>query len=296
MNEKIDFLDFQRQMKDQFGVAEPDVERFKRVHILTFFNTPDGKIMARLPGGGVVFRHNEGGMQIGTGETWICELLEKKTTFFAIGLQKLDAKFFFDLRADQVDRLADVIWRDNQSILEPRFEEMYRKSLEDALNVRLQDSKKREEDALAKVKELEQDLEAVSAKNRMVIAKLEEELKEAKERAQKQIATAAPEPSSPALPMPVNLRPHIRRVSADELYSEDFRQRNYFVHVSADQGLMTIRPHDQGNVVCLDRRITLVGLSLISPFSGPVDMPAEYDPRYGGYVVSLKYIPTSDEL
>lgn len=295
MTEKIDFLDFQKQMQDQYGVDEADVARLKKVHIITFFTSADGKTMARLPRGGVVFRHNEGGMQINSGETWVCEIIERGTVFFAIGLLKLDAKFFFDLRADQVDRLAEVIWQDNQSILEPRFEEMYRQKLEDALNVRLQDSKRREEEALAKVKELEAEIEVIGARNRMLITKLEQELKGAGERTWEQVA-AAPEPLSPALPASVGLRPKVRRVSADELFSEDFRRRSYFVHVSADQGLLTIRPHDQGNVMCLDRRITLLGLSLISPFSGPVDLPAEYDPKYGGYVVSLKYIPSSGEM
>lgn len=134
MSERIDFLDFQKNMQEEYGVTASDMDRLKKVQVLTFFSsTEDGKVMARLPGGGVVFRHKDGGMHINPGETWVCELLERGTTFFAIGVLKIDAKFFFDLRSDQIDIVAARIWEDNQSILEPRFEEMYRKTLDDAV-------------------------------------------------------------------------------------------------------------------------------------------------------------------
>ena len=294
MSDRIDFFEFQRMFQEEHGITDADMDRLKKVQVLSFFTSEEsGTVMARLPGGGVVFRHKDGGMQINPGETWVCELLERGTTFFAIGMLKLDAKFFFDLRADQVDVLADLIWKDNQSILEPRFEEMYRKTLEETLNARLLESKRREDEALAKVEELRDEIEAISAKNNMVVTALERKLAELKESAMR---APSPEPERSTVSGPqfsIELNPRIRRVGPDELYSEDFRHRNYFVHLSADQSMLTIRPHDRGNVVCLDNRITLSGLGLISPYGGPADMPAEYSPKYGGYVVYLKYIPST---
>ncbi len=292
MSERMDFLDFQRRMQEEYGITDTDMERLKKVHVLTFFTTEGGDVMAKLPGGGVVFRHKDGGQHIDAGETWVCEVLEKGTTFFAIGVLRIDAKFFFDLRSDQVDVLADIIWKENQSILEPRFEEMYRNKLEETLNARLLESKKREEEALAKIEELKAEIDANNTRHKMVISALEKELTELRESV-RLTPSEDNAPPAPAFPFSMELNPRIRRVSADELYSEDFRHRNYFVHLSGDHSILTIRPHDRGNVVCIDNRITLCGLSLVSPYGGPADMPAEYNPKYGGYVVYLKYIPST---
>ena len=296
MSEKKNFLDFQKEMHEEYGVSYSDMDRLKKVQVLTFFTSDeDGKVMARMPGGGIVFRHKDGGTHINPGETWVCELLERGTTFFAIGVLKLDAKFFFDLRSDQVDVIADKIWEDNQSVLEPRFEEMYRKKAEDTLNTRLLESKKREDEALATVEDLKAEIEATGTRNKMVVVALEKELAELKESA---LRTPTPELDRTVVsgsPFSIEMTPRIRRVGADELYSEDFRHRHYFVHLSADRSMLTIRPHDRGNIVCLDNRITLCGLGLISPYGGPADMPAEYNPKYGGYVVYLKYIPSNSQ-
>ena len=296
MSDRIDFLDFQKRMQEEYGITDVDMNRLKRVQVLTFFSSlADGKVMAKLSGGGVVFRHRDGGMHINPGETWVCELQQRGTTFFAVGILRLDAKFFFDLRSDQVDVLADIIWKDNQSILEPRFEEMYRKTLEETLNARLLESKKREEEAMTIAEELRDEIDAINARNKMVVTALEKELSYLRESARHAPAEDAA-PIAATSPFSMELNPRIRRVSADELYSEDFHHRNYFVHLSADQSILTIRPHDRGNIVCLDNRITLSGLGLISPYGGPADMPAEYNPRYGGYVVYLKYVPSTSHI
>lgn len=296
MSERIDFLDFQMKMREEYGVTDADMDRLKKVQVLSFFTSDDsGTVMAKLSGGGIVFRHKDGGMHINPGETWVCELLERGTTFFAIGVLRLDAKFFFDLRADQVDIIADHIWKENQSILEPRFEERYRKKLEETLNARLLESKNREDEALATVDELKAEIEAINTRNKMVVSALEKELSELKEGGHRAPAPKSEQSDVPASPFSMELNPRIRRVGADELYSDDFRHRNYFVHLSADQSMLTIRPHDRGNVVCLDNRITLSGLGLISPYGGPADMPAEYNPKYGGYIVYLKYIPSTSQ-
>jgi len=290
MNDKVDFLDFQKKFQEQYGIIDQDMAKIRKIHILTFRTAEDGRILSRLSTGGIVFRHKETGMNINSGETWVCEVIERNTTFFATGLLKLDAKFFFDLRSDQVEELASIVWEKNRSILEPRFEEMYLAQMREKLDEKLSESKKREEEANSRVEELKREIEALNIKNKMVIAAMESELAALKEK--KTTETHAP-PSESQVNIEeryfANVHPKIRRIGPDEIFSEDFRHRNYFVHISADQSAMTIRPHDQGTVVCVDKKITLNGLGIISPYSGPTDMPAEYNPKYGAYLVMIKY-------
>lgn len=118
----------------------------------------------------------------------------------------------------------------------------------------------------------------------MVLASLEKELAVAKARTIVQIP-ATNEIASSLQIVPVNLNLRVRRVSPDELYCEGFRHRNYFVHLSADQSILVIRPYERGNVVCPDKRIKLNGLGLISPYRGPSDMPCEYNPN----MVAISY-------
>jgi hypothetical protein len=129
----------------------------------------------------------------------------------------------------------------------------------------------------------------------MVVASLEQEIAELKSNpAQGEDGRSGPtnpERYPTSFPFLAPGPAHIRRIDGDTLFSDDFVHRNYFVHVSSNQTVMTIRPHVEGNVLCIDKRIQLNGLSLISPYGGPTDVPAEYNPKYGGFLVMLKYSP-----
>ena len=288
MSERMDFLDFQRRMQEEYGITDTDMERLKKVHVLTFFTTEGATGWPSCPGG-VVFRHKDGGQHIDAGETWVCEVLEKGTTFFAIGVLRIDAVLLRPSvgpgRCSRGHHLEGEPEHAGAS-----FREMYRNKLEETLNARLLESKKREEEALAKIEELKAEIDANNTRHKMVIS-----VGEGADGTEESVRLTPSEDNAPApaFPFSMELNPRIRRVSADELYSEDFRHRNYFVHLSGDHSILTIRPHDRGNVVCIDNRITLCGLSLVSPYGGPADMPAEYNPKYGGYVVYLKYIPST---
>jgi len=308
--EKVNILEMQRAFQEQStfqeqnGIPDQDMDaKIKKARILTFYESTNPSnnepaIMARL-GTGVVFRHREGGLQIQPGETWVCEILERGTTRFAIGLLKLDAKAFFDLRSDQVDEMARVIWEGNRHVLEPRLEEMYRKRMEETFGEKLRKEmeahNKKQAELTEQVEGLRSQLEAEKLSSKRIQTSLEKELEEEKAKKSKggksQTATA-----ETWLGMPSEaVVPQVRRVSADELYSEAFlNSRRYLVHVSADRGLLTVRQSDRGTVECLDHRITLHGLGLITPYSEPIDVPAEYDPKYGGYRIWLKHIPRAD--
>lgn len=137
MVERINLLDMQKntvnlqELQRQYGLSDGSRKQLESVQILTFRQAEDDKtkIFAKFLSGGIAFRHKEGGLIINSGETWIVELSQKGSTFFAKGLAKLDSQFFFDLRHDQVDLIADTIWKNHRSLLEPMLEERYKETL-----------------------------------------------------------------------------------------------------------------------------------------------------------------------
>jgi hypothetical protein len=281
----MDLLEFQRKFQEQYGIIDEDVGKISKAHILTFWKDEEGRILSKLKGGGIVFRHRDGGQQINEGETWVCELLERNTTFFAIGVVRLDAKAFYDLRADQVDHLADVIWEKNSAMLEPRFETRYLETLNKKVEERAAEAKRKAEEETARAESLRKQMEAMEIRHKMELSAVEAALEDARKQAARQEKVHAP-PSAEI--GGANLHPKVRRIGPDQVQSEDFTSRRYFVHVSVDRNTMTIRPHEKGSVLCADGVLSLAGLGLVSSYNGPTDLPAEYSPAYGGYLVLLK--------
>jgi hypothetical protein len=151
---------------------------------------------------------------------------------------------------------------------------------------RAAEAKRRAEEETARAEGLRKQLEALEMKHKMEIGALEKELDEAK----RQVTQRSPPQSNIQNAEGVNLHPKVRRIGPDQLQSDDFVARRYFVHVSADRNRMTIRPHEAGSVVCVNGCLSLSSLGLVSSYDGPTDLPAEYSPAYGGYLVCLKSI------
>lgn len=288
MDKKMDLLEMQKKYQEQYGIIDEEMGRVSKAHILTFWKGDDGRPLSKLPRGGIVFPHREGGMQISEGETWVCEVLERNTTFFAIGLVRFDATAFFDLRSDQIDRIADLIWEKNQNMLEPRFETKYLDVLNRKVEERAGEARKKAEEEIARAEGLRKQIEALELKHKMETNALEKELQETKAAQVRQPALEQSGHLGPDVVQGTNLHPKVRRISPDQVQSEDFRDRRYFVHVSVDRNIMTIRPHEEGNVLCADGCLTMAGLGLLSSYNGPTDLSAEYSPKYGGYLVVLK--------
>jgi type I site-specific restriction-modification system R (restriction) subunit len=308
MVERINLLDMQKQavnlqeLQRQYGLSDASRKQLESVQILTFRQAEEDKtkIFAKLPGGGIAFRHKEGGMIINSGETWIVELSQKGSTFFAKGLARLDSQFFFDLRFDQVDLIADTIWKNNRTLLEPMLEERYKKTLYAEIENEIKSKSDRKlKEKTEEINQFKEQLELIKKKYDKAISALKE-TKTINTKHIKQKKETKNENSAPAQTIEryeseefIVRAPRIRRVQPDVLESQDFKHQHYYVHVSSDQSIMTIRPHDKGNILCTNKRITLRGLSLISSYGGPADFPAEYNPKYGGYLVYLKYIPST---
>jgi len=79
----------------------------------------------------------------------------------------------------------------------------------------------------------------------------------------------------------------VRRDGPDSISSDSFDKSRYFVHLSADHRVIIVRPHNEGDVVCMDNTIVLAGLSLVSTFNGPYEMVSEYNYSYGGILIYL---------
>ena len=82
MNKKVDLIDFQRKFREEYGLELEDreMEKIRDAHILTFWDSDEGEdqIMSKLPSGGIVFRHKDGGMKIRSGETWFCDVIDNR--------------------------------------------------------------------------------------------------------------------------------------------------------------------------------------------------------------------------
>ena len=308
MVERINLLDMQKntvnlqELQRQYGLSDGSRKQLESVQILTFRQAEDDKtkIFAKLPSGGIAFRHKEGGMVINSGETWIVELSQKGSTFFAKGLARLDSQFFFDLRYDQVDLIADTIWKNHRSLLEPMLEERYKKTLYGEIENEIKSKSDRKmKETTEEMNQIKEQLEVFKKKYNKAISALKEtktistkHIKQKKEtKTDNSVHSQTNEVFEPEEFVVRN--PRIRRVQPDVLECQDFNHQHYYVHVSSDQSIMTIRPHDKVNILCTNKRITLRGLSLISSYGGPADFPAEYNPKYGGYLVYLKYVPST---
>ncbi len=305
MPEKKDLLDLQKEnltsseLQSQYNITKQEAQRIQDIQLLTFYQSDKNKIVAKSPSAGFVLRHKEGGNQINPGETWFVELERHDTYCFAKPIEKVDARFFFDLRVDQIETITDIIFSKHKTIIEPtleeRIKEEIRHEIEEEYNKQLKNDTKHLED---KNRILEKELKTIKIKHQKALDALEkanqqktqitpQKNKDVKENLSHQIATYFPSEYQ-------DLK--IRRIQPDMLESESFTKPNYFVHISSDQTLMIIRPHAQGNILCTDNKIALKGLGLITEYGGPEDLVCRYNSRYGGFEVNLKYRPSTSQF
>ncbi|MDR3282273.1 MAG: hypothetical protein LBS92_01510 [Candidatus Methanoplasma sp.] len=284
---KVDFRDFIAQLNNQFGTTEGDWNQLAKTAIVTFeYDDKRDNISGKYKGV-PVFRHREYENTILAGETWICKLDGSHDNYhFATPVQKVDASFLFELKKDQIDEIAETVWKNHEGAIRPSLEERYHDMMIENVSKAVEDAKsgfKAEVDDLnAKIRTLEQR----DAESKQIIASLEEKAKAVPVYPVKITPGGMPQ----MLPSVQTLAPvsSVRRTSPDAMQSEFFTQSRYFIHVSADHRIIVIRPHAEGNVVCMDNTITLEGLSIISSFNEPYDMVSEYSSEYGGLLVHLK--------
>jgi hypothetical protein len=276
------FMDWVAEASEKFGLTEEDWKELKKAAILTFVEEGD-KIKSTY-NGAHVFRHRDSESTIKGGETWICSLDDKKTYFFAKGLQRVDSSFMFELKKDQVDEMASMTWEKYRHILEPGLEEKYKEVMLKNIAQAVEEKSQEYEDRIKTLNESIRLLEQKDTENTNIISSLHEKLNAA-ESGKKATPVTDDAYGIPEYRPPVTAA--VRRDAPDTISSESFNKSRYFVHLSADHRVIVIRAHEQGNVVCMNNTIILEGLSLISSFTKPYDMISEYDHARGGIRIHL---------
>lgn len=298
----MDFYDFVRENNQKYGTTDDDWEPYKKTAIVRFETDDRGTVLGRV-NGKVVFRHSTS-MEIQSGETWIVNLVENPNSgknYFAKPVMKLDSKFMFDLRKDQLDLVADHLWREQRSVLEPMFEERYKETIEQRIADATEDVKRKMEERMTEMASAVEDMKTRSEEDASVISSLEDKIEELNRMLEvKETELKDAKVNVKAVTTTVQngdvfeqrdfsgKEVEVVRTGPDSISSKSFKKARYFVNLSADHRFLLVRPDNTANVLCVDRTIVLAGLSEISPFEGEGPMPAEYSRKYEGYIVYLK--------
>jgi len=281
----MDFNDFLTEYSEKYGLTEEDWSSFRKNAILTFLEEDNGKVIARFRGV-PVFRHRDSEKEISPGDTWICSLdTSRENYYFAKGLKKIDAAFMYELKKDQIEEIANAVWNAQRHVIEPLLEDKYKAVMEKQLIMAVGDTRATYEEQINTMKENMHQLEQRVAENKQIISSLQEQRETAnnKEERMKEVPPG-PEHMNDLLGVRDT---HVRREGPDTISSPFFNRSRYFVHLSADHRLLTIRPHESGNVICMNNTMVLAGLNLVSPFEGPHEMVSEYSPQYGALKIYL---------
>ena len=281
----MEFNQWIAEANEKYGLNDEDWEDVKNTAVLTFLTDDSGKISSMYKGIRV-YRHYDSERIIMPGETWICSLVSKQTyNYFARGLQRIDSSFMFELKKDQKDAIASGIWEKHKNTIEPLLEEKYKDILNKNIAQAVADTKKECETVVKGLQDAVRSLEQKDAENKNIIMSLHEKL-DAVEAKKGSTPIADLIPNTPFYMTPL-ISVSVWRDGPDSLSSELFNKSRYFVHLSADQRIIAVRPHDEGNVVCMNNTLVLEGLSLISSYSGPQEMVSEYNHIFGGIQIYL---------
>lgn len=269
-----------------YNLEDSDFNPYVKNKILKFRVDSKGNVSANYLGK-PVFQDRNSDDDFKPGETWICKVdMSRDNYYFAKSIAKVDGSFFYDLNRDQMEELAETVLKNHRDMIEPLLEEKYKNVMVERISDAVME---KEAELVEQINELEahvNELEKKDVENRQIISSLQNKLDTCEAMGAKRSVSETVSPSADVFTGGVPVV-HITRDNPDELTSEQFNRPRYFAHFSADQRILLIRPHDEGNVVCMDNRIQLLGLSKISSFDGPVEMVAEYAPEYGGFVVRL---------
>ncbi|MCL2550142.1 MAG: hypothetical protein FWE78_04355 [Methanimicrococcus sp.] len=280
----MDFMDLVARYNEEYGMVDDDWEKIRTTTILTFVEE-NGKISSRY-NGVPVYRDRDFEKTIFAGETWICSLDKSKLTFyFAKGIQRIDSAFMFELKSEQRDEIVSCIWEKQRRIIEPILEEKYREVAAKNLEQATEETRSKYEAEIKTLKDSIHNLEQKETENKQIIESLHEKLNAKNSDAESQSSKPAGVPELMPFGSASNIS--VKRSGPDTIISDAFNKSRYFVHLSADHRTIVIRPHEQGNVVCMNNTIVLERLGLISSFNGPYDMVSEYSPLYGGIQIYL---------
>jgi hypothetical protein len=279
---KKEFNSWLAEENEKYGLTDNDWAGLKKTAILTFILDGENKVRSSH-NGIIVFRHWDSEKTIMPGETWICSLMLKERTYFATGVKRIDSSHMFELNKDQADEIASTIWERHRETIEPLLEEKYKDVAAKKIEQFVAETKQKYEAEITMLKDTVNRFEQKDTENKNIISSLHEKLNAAENEKISRPAAAV----VPALSSYTALQASVKRDGPDSISSDLFSRSRYFVHLSADGRILVVRPHDNGNVVCMNNVIELNGLSMVSSFNGPQEMVSEYNPTYGGIQIYL---------
>lgn len=325
--ERMDLNDFRREMIERGIDAEEALESLetgrKKIHMLTFgLDNKKSNVISHV-NGKVTFVDSRFPENIEVGDVWICSVTEG-TNFvnYAMPIYKITASFLINLDSNLRESMIDSLWKRNRGMFESDFAQRYKDEIH---NTAIEEARTELEGIInelkSKVSGLENQLEQGRILNRTLSASpmpgmidlgsdpddggcielgpvslcSEPEVPSIK------VPTAPKIPNtyragSPGMPeirmMGVREKvPHmtfdVERIGEETLFSESFTDHRYFVHISPDTKMLTIRPNEFGSALCINRRIRLKGLNGLSPFAEKKKLVAEYSDKYEGLLVYL---------
>ncbi len=284
----------------------------KKVNIVSFLNGKITFVDGRFPG------------KVEVGDVWICSVSSSGTVNYAMPLYKITASFLINLDSRLREEMIDSLWERNKSMFETDFAQRYKDEVHDSA---ILEARAELGDKIVELKSRVSELENQLAQNRILsktVSAVQEPQTEmielgseidnngCIELGSEAIMVDAEIPSfrTPSVPkIPNTYRAgspgipeiriaeareptphmvfHVERIGEETLYSESFTDHKYFVHISPDTKILTIRPNEFGSALCINKRIRLKGLNKLSPFTEQKKLTAEYSDRYEGLMVYL---------
>ncbi|MGI6008607.1 MAG: hypothetical protein ACOX8X_00540 [Methanomethylophilus sp.] len=274
----------------KYGITDGDWDYATQATVLTFERDKKDNVSS-IYKGKFVYRDHSSEDVILPGETWIVSLfLNPKTelNYFAKGIMRVDAKFFFDLEKDQREEIVEALWK------------TCRKEIEDDLAERFETERRPLLDK--EIREKTAALEAELADSKAKVASLENKIEEdtqiidSLKKRQTLEEAAVPAGASDMKSVPgfeavesiFSGDIEVRRIGPDTIYSQQFSNGRYNAHVSADRRMLLMVPSNDGQVLCLDGYVTIAGLNSMAEYNGEEHaLTSKYSPAYGGVLIFI---------
>ena len=298
----------------------------KKIHLLTFNLDNKKTNIVSYVNGKITFVDTKYPGKVEVGDVWICSVSQglNGSVNYAVPIYKINATFLMNIDAELRDKMINALWERHKDMFKSDFAERYKDEIHD---MAISEAKAEFEGIINGLKEKVSYLENQLAQNRILNKSLpavqdpQSDFIELSSEIDSggcieltsEVAPAESEtpsfrtPSAPKIPSVYSSNtpgipeirvaekkeavPHavfdVQRVGEETLMSESFTDHKYFVHISPDAKTLTIRPHDFGTALCINRKIRLKGLGKLSPFTEPKKLAAEYSERFEGLIVYL---------
>lgn len=282
----MEFHKASNDFMDKWNLADDGLDSIESAVALTFYRDPVRNIILSKYRGRNVYRDRAFENIIREGETWLCTLTLMGHYYFAKAVHRVDGAFLMEMRGDQIEDIVEIILTKHRDAVEPLLEEKYKEITKKFIGEKVAEAVKEKEEHISELNSKIEELEGKDKENRQIISSLEEKVRMYEMR--------PPEPCGETIPNAdgfTSFRPEritVERIGPDEIYSESFCKTRYFVHISADYRILVVRPHENGDVVCMRHTMMLNGLNMVLPFSERTTMISEYSPEYGGIVIYLR--------